>query len=175
MIEWIKTQANLIILVLVTAVVCFGLGYASGVMHEQAKEASRQLKVTNTALVQVAKVEHAQAAAVASVDTTLTNKREAVQIVTRTIIQKVPEYVTVQADAKSYIPVGFVRLHDASASGINPTDTKATGSDNDSPSSFALSDVAETVALNYGLYHDVAARLEACQAYVVAIQPDDHK
>lgn len=75
-----------------------------------------------------------------------------------TIIQKVPVYVTAQADAACTVPVGFVRLHDAAATNTAPDDP----SDSDAqPSGVALSAVAATVADNYTAYYELAARFDA--------------
>ncbi|AJC15140.1 hypothetical protein [Pandoraea sputorum] len=75
-----------------------------------------------------------------------------------TIIQKVPLYVTAQADAACIVPVGFVRLHDAAATNTAPDDP----SDSDArPSGVALSTVAATVADKYTSYHELAARFDA--------------
>ncbi|VVE71610.1 hypothetical protein PAN31117_04112 [Pandoraea anapnoica] len=75
-----------------------------------------------------------------------------------TIIQKVPVYVTAQADAACTVPVGFVRLHDTAAANTaldDPSDSDAR------PSGVALSAVATTVADNYTAYHELAARFDA--------------
>lgn len=75
-----------------------------------------------------------------------------------TIIQKVPVYVSAEADAACTVPAGFVRLHDAAAANATPDDP----SDTDArPSDVALSAVAETVASNYTAYHELAARFDA--------------
>ena len=71
-----------------------------------------------------------------------------VRTVTRTIIEKVPVYVTAEADLLP-VPLGFVRLHDAAALGTPAVPFGARESA-DSPSGVALSTVAGTVAYNYG-------------------------
>lgn len=91
-----------------------------------------------------------------------------------TIIQKVPVYVTAEADAACTVPAGFVRLHDAAAANApldDPGDTDAR------PSGVALSAVAETVADNYTAYHELAARFDALRDKLrrspyVSIDPD---
>ncbi|RRW94293.1 hypothetical protein [Pandoraea apista] len=75
-----------------------------------------------------------------------------------TIFQKVPVYVTAQADAACTVPNGFVRLHDTAAANTaldDPSDSDAR------PSGVALSAVAATVADNYTAYHELAARFDA--------------
>ncbi|MCI3205826.1 MULTISPECIES: hypothetical protein [Pandoraea] len=91
-----------------------------------------------------------------------------------TIIQKVPVYVTAEADAACTVPAGFVRLHDAAAANTapdNPSDSDAR------PSGVALSAVAATVADNYTAYHELAARFDALRDKLrrspyVSIEPD---
>ncbi|MDN4572673.1 hypothetical protein DBB29_03000 [Pandoraea cepalis] len=78
-----------------------------------------------------------------------------------TIIQKVPVYVTKEADAACTVPVGFVRLHDAAAANLQPGDP---GDADAGDSGVALSAVAETVADNYTTCHAVVAQLDALKA-----------
>ncbi len=91
-----------------------------------------------------------------------------------TIIQKVPVYVTAEADAACTVPLGFVRLHDAAAANTTPDDPSAADA---RPASVALSAVAETVADNYTAYHELAARFDALRDKLrrspyVSIEPD---
>lgn len=86
-----------------------------------------------------------------------------VEGVTTTIEKEVVRYVSPAADAGCVVPVGFVRVHDAAASGAVP---ETAPGDYDSASGVALSAVASTVNANYGEFHKVAARLTACQAFV---------
>lgn len=77
-------------------------------------------------------------------------EREAgVRTITRTLIEKVPVYVTAEADRNAVVPVGFVRLHDAAAAGT-PAVPFGAGESADTPSGLALSAVASTVTDNYG-------------------------
>lgn len=75
-----------------------------------------------------------------------------------TIIQRVPVYVTKEADAACTVPVGFVRLHDAAAANLPPGDP---GDADARDSGLALSAVAETVSDNYTACHAVVAQLDA--------------
>lgn len=64
----------------------------------------------------------------------------------KAIVKEVPVYVTVESDERCTVPRGFVRVHDAAASGEAPgaparSDGEAAG--------VALSRVADTVAENY--------------------------
>jgi hypothetical protein len=72
-----------------------------------------------------------------------------VRTVTRTVVEKIPYYVTPQTDARYLVPLGFVRLHDAAAGGT-PAVPFGAGESADTPSGVALSAVTETIAFNYG-------------------------
>ena len=84
---------------------------------------------------------------------------------TKTITERVTEYVTAKDDAGCIINRGFARLHDAAASGTLPGSPAGTDGEN---SGVALSAVSETVASNYGTAHLCAARLEAWQSWYLA-------
>lgn len=88
-----------------------------------------------------------------------------IKTITKTLILKVPEYVSPQADAACVVPRGFVRLHDAAASGVPPV-SDPTGQPNDAPSGVAISRVGSTVADNYGTCRVQAAQLEAVQSWI---------
>ncbi|AOS18631.1 hypothetical protein BRM08_23985 [Xanthomonas oryzae pv. oryzae] len=86
--------------------------------------------------------------------------REAGAIITR----EIPIYVTQKADAACAIPAGFVRLHDAAATG-NPAGPPA--GDPDAPAAgITLSAVASTVVDNYTSCHATAAQLSALQDWI---------
>lgn len=80
----------------------------------------------------------------------LSDRQVQIQTVTRTLIEKVPTYVTAKADAGCVVPVGFVRLHDAAASGSPASLSSASGGPVEAPSGVALSAVTGTIAWNYG-------------------------
>ena len=78
-----------------------------------------------------------------------------------TIVKEVPVYVTATADSACAVPVGFVQLHDAAASGSPPP---GPAGDPDAPAAgLALSAVAETIADNYASCHATAAQVVALQ------------
>lgn len=81
-----------------------------------------------------------------------------------TIVKEVPVYVTTTADAACTVPVGFVHIHDAAASGNAPT---GPAGDPDAPAAgLALSAVAETTAANYATCHATVAQVIGLQALV---------
>ena len=87
------------------------------------------------------------------------------RVITNTLVKKVPVYVTKIADAGCSIPDGFVRLHDASASGLSHLPDPSPGADA-APSGVALSEVATVVGSNYGSYHQIADQLTQLQNWV---------
>jgi hypothetical protein len=86
----------------------------------------------------------------------------------RTLFVEIPSYVTAQADAACTIPVGFVRLHNAAASGHPVPLPDAAAEPNDAPSPVALSAVAGTVVGNYGVCLGVRQQLADLQGWVAA-------
>nr|MDN0209913.1 hypothetical protein [Xanthomonas arboricola pv. corylina] len=84
--------------------------------------------------------------------------------------REIPIYVTQKADAACAIPAGFVRLHDAAASG-NPAGP-ATG-DPDAPAiGITLSAVAGTITDNYTSCHATAEQLSALQDWIDLHAPE---
>ena len=83
---------------------------------------------------------------------------------TQVLQREIPTYVTPAMDRAFPLPVGFVRLHDATASGV--PEFPAAG-----PSDAAASDVAASTAVsviidNYGACHETAAQLSALQDWI---------
>lgn len=95
----------------------------------------------------------------------LTKARVEIQYRTKTLIEKVPVYVTQAADDHCSVPVGFVMLHNAAASGSPPSLPSAPGGPLDGPSGVPLSAVAETVVANYGVGLDYRAEVMAWRAW----------
>ncbi|RNK82756.1 hypothetical protein C9390_01420, partial [Xanthomonas vasicola pv. vasculorum] len=86
--------------------------------------------------------------------TVVTQYVDRVQIVRQagaTITREIPIYVTQKADAACTIPAGFVRLHDAAATG-NPAGPPTADPDAPAPG-ITLSGIAGTVADNYTSCH----------------------
>jgi hypothetical protein len=71
---------------------------------------------------------------------------------TQTIIQKVPEYVTPETDARFPLPCGFLRLHDAAASSVDPSAVSLPAGKSDFDKCDVTTSVAASaIAGNYGL------------------------
>lgn len=83
-----------------------------------------------------------------------------VRTVARIIREKVPVYVTPEADDRCIVPVGAIRLLDAAAAGADPdASLVAPGEPNDAPSGVDCSRIVDVVAENYALYRSVSAQL----------------
>lgn len=81
----------------------------------------------------------------------------------------IPKYVSAKADAGCTVPAGFVRLHNLSAKGLDPSDAAEAsrvpsgGSETaDSPTTLKLSTLGATVADNYG---ECQSRLEVIEGW----------
>ena len=110
-----------------------------------------------------AKAVKAQAASTQRIATQDRAAQVRIRTVTRTLIQRIPLYVTPEADQRSFIPRGFVWLHDDAAAGRAPGGDRAGSTDGaaagvgpaaveaDADSGLRLSDVAATVVTNYGV------------------------
>jgi hypothetical protein len=141
--------------------ICLTIGFGAGWRVHDWKDASGQVQ----AVVKVARVIEKQGA----INTVAAQKEQAAQdrivLVTKTIVEKVPTYVTPEADARCVIPVGFLRLHDAAAAGLPPV-SEATGKPDDAPSGVELHTVTETVVGNYGVANSNAEKLGALQEWL---------
>ena len=76
---------------------------------------------------------------------------------TRTIIQKVPVYVSAKSDSACVVPWGAVRLLDAAASGANLDDAAARiapGQPDDAASDVKLSEAVALLAADLGIARD---------------------
>jgi hypothetical protein len=88
---------------------------------------------------------------------------------TKTIIKKVPVYVTKQDDANCPIPDGFVRLHDEATGNPSVPNTDTPGGTDGTSESIVLSEIGRTVVGNYGNCRETALRLERLQDWVKKI------
>lgn len=126
-------------------------GYAMNVWHEaqDAKALRGQIKEANRQIEREQQSDDATQATGEAVAVAV----DRVQWRTRTLIREVPVYVTPETDA-SYgnLPVGFVRLHDAAATGTPPVPL-GTGQSDGSPSGTAPSAAIGGIVDNYGTCH----------------------
>lgn len=137
----------------------FGFGWLKGARHVQGQwEAA-------TAVQQQAqtKVQIRQAEATVQVVTQYVDRIQIVRDKGETLIEEVPVYVPIQADAACTVHRGFVSLHDAAAAGELPQPAR----DADAPAEgLALSAVAATVVTNYHTCHENAEQLKALQDWI---------
>ena len=137
----------------------FGFGWLKGASHVQA-----QWDAATAAQQQAqAQVQTRQAEATVQVVTQYVDRIQVVREKGDTLIQEVPVYVPVQADAACTVHRGFVSLHDAAAAGELPQPAR----DADAPAEgLALSAVAATVVTNYQTCHENAEQLKALQDWI---------
>ena len=140
------------------AVALLGFGWVKGAAHVQAQWDAAVQQQT----LQVVALRQKQAEATVKVVTQYVDRVRIVREKGKTIIQEVPVYVPVQADASCAINRGFVRLHDAAAAGELPEPARAVDA---AAAGIALSAVAGTVAANYQICHENAEQLRALQAW----------
>ena len=137
----------------------FGFGWLKGTNHVQAKwDAATAAQQQAQAQAQIR-----QAQATVQVVTQYVDRIQVVREKGDTLIQEVPVYVPVQADAACTVHNGFVSLHDAAAAGELPQPAR----DADAPAEgLALSAVATTVVTNYQTCHENAEQLKALQDWI---------
>ena len=153
----------------VVAAVCLAVGAGSGYKVRDVMAQADSAKAAKAEVRTVERVvyrERAAADVTERIGTQAAARQAEIRYVTRTIVEKVPEYVTAEADRTCVLPVGFVRLHDAAAAGQGDALPEPAGQSNDAPSGVACSAAAETIVGNYGDYSAVAAQLTDLQGWV---------
>ena len=147
------------------ALIAFGGGYKVRDVMAQA-DSAKAAKAEVRTVERVVYRERAAADVTQRIGEQAATRQAEIRYVTRTIVEKVPEYVTAEADRTCVLPVGFVRLHDAAAAGQGDALPEPAGQSNDAPSGVACSAAAETIVGNYGDYAAVAAQLTDLQSWV---------
>ena len=137
----------------------FGFGWLKGASHVHAQwDAATAVQQQAQAQLQIQ-----QAEATVQVVTQYVDRIQIVREKGDTLIQEVPVYVPIQADAACTVHRGFVSLHDAAAAGELPQSAR----DADAPAEgLALSAVAATVFTNYQTCHENAEQLKALQDWI---------
>lgn len=141
------------------AVALVGFGWVKGAGHVQAEWDA----ATGKQSLQGAVVQKRQAEATVQVVTKYVDRVKVVREAGDTIIKEVPVYVPAEADAACVLSRGFVRLHDAAATGRLP---QAAGAADALPAGIALSAVAGTVADNYERCHENTEQLRSLQEWI---------
>lgn len=132
----------------------FGAGMTWKVRDWMAAEAAlKQARADLRGAIRVGERTQQAAEITQAVGTDVAAAEARVRIEYRTIVERIPVYVTAEADRAVDVPVGFVRLHDAAAAGSTATLPDRPGESVDAPSGVALSAVAGTVAGNYEQCH----------------------
>jgi hypothetical protein len=163
--RFLKSPPGLGLLALAAAVLVLVLTYGAGIEAGVDREVAAQARREEAARKAVAKVEADGKAITADVEQQAEARKAEIRTITKTLIEKVPVYVTVEADRRVDVPVGFVRLHDQAASGLSGL-PDATGLVVDAPSGVPLSAVAGTVVGNYGVAYQWREEALACRAWV---------
>jgi predicted transcriptional regulator len=154
----IPAQYKLVAQVGSVIVLAFGLYLEGGMSNED----KWQLKVKEMQ-AEIAKTEKEGAEASVKVVTKYVDRVQIVKEKGDAIVQKIPEYISKDADAKCPIPNGFVVLHDAAAKGEVPDSTRDV---NEATSRVALSTVGKTVTENYTICHQTEEQLKSLQEWV---------
>ncbi|HUO91856.1 MAG TPA: hypothetical protein VMU22_02995, partial [Rhizomicrobium sp.] len=126
-----------------------------------------QQKAITRAAETAADVQKRQDAVTLNIALANAGAQERVRTVTRTILERVPIYVSPEADHACVVPNGFVRLFDAAAAGTDPASLPGTAGESDGAASgIALSEVAALSAEHDAQYHATAEQLKALEAWV---------
>lgn len=133
--------------------VAYKIGYYNG--HKEVEALQKQIlddQADKIKAIQLAVAKQAAQDAVsekAAVEAA--QKLQKIVTVTNTIVKKVPVYVTQKTDAAFPLPCGFVRLHDAAATGVDPDQIALpTGKSDGDACPVAASVAARIIAENYG-------------------------
>jgi hypothetical protein len=126
-----------------------------------------QGKHAQAALAQAIGAQSKTRAAQTAVNTVATKAEEVIEkirIVTRTIVREVPRYVTPETDRRLPLSVGFERVHDAAALGVDVSAIPlGPGESDGSASTVAPSQAAGVITDNYGRCRETAERLKGLQ------------
>lgn len=114
---------------------------------ETAAEAARE---DLRGAIEVGERTQASAEITQDVGTDVAQREVETRVIYRTITERIPTYVTQEANRQCIVPAGFVRVHDAAAAGSAAAVPDGPGQPADAPSGVALSTVADTIVDNYG-------------------------
>jgi hypothetical protein len=138
-------------------------GYEFGYDRSEAKHAVAALEQAKV----VQALERRIAAITAEASRAAEEHQQQVQVVTRTIVRRIPVYVTPKIDRDFPLPWIFVRLHDASAQRVDlPAIPFATGQSDDAPSDITISRASTVIAENYGAADANAQQLADLQEWL---------
>lgn len=145
-----------ILVVLLFALTLMGFGFVTGRDFEK----DRQEATTIASLRESLATTERHLSSVQEIAAKQSKARAKVRTITKEIIREVP--IRIPADSPP-LPGGFRVLHDAAAAGTQ-VDSSAPGGTDATP--VPPQAAAETIAENYGEYHDLAERHRGLQDYV---------
>ncbi|HUO11333.1 MAG TPA: hypothetical protein VMU37_01120 [Caulobacteraceae bacterium] len=149
-------------LLLTLAVALPAAGFIAGWRIHDWRDAAGAARVESTVVAKVAR----QATVSQTVAVAAQAGQDHVRNLTHTLIERVPTYVSPATDREYPLPLGFVRLHDAAAAGVDlPAASEGPGDPDDAPSPVTASDAAAIIVTNYGVCHADQSRLAALQAW----------
>lgn len=151
-----------LIIALVVALALLGTASAAARLTDRYRDATRRASEAESLVASLRTQLDSTDASVIEV-TRYIDRVQTIQVKGDTIIKEIPHYVPVEADAACTVPAGFVRLHDAAATGAVLLDPHP-GDADAAPSGIPLSAVVRTVAGNYTTGHIDAERLRSLQA-----------
>ena len=150
--RWVQLAAGM--------AMALALGFGLGHRQKTLEDAAAALKQARAAPQAVAR----QEVATSRVGLTAAKAQQAARTTANVNLQRVPIYVTRQADDQCVIGVGAVRLLDASARNV-PAVPLGPGESADAPSAVALSDVVAADLVNAGEYHQLAEQVNGWIAW----------
>ncbi|MEJ0065031.1 MAG: hypothetical protein WDM85_06005 [Caulobacteraceae bacterium] len=137
-------------------------GFAAGWKVHDWRAGAAEVRIAQAAMKTVQR----QAAASQVIAVADQRTQDRVRTVTRTLIEKVPTYVSATTDARYPVPWGFVRLHDAAAVGDDlSAAAPSPRRPDDGASDVTTSEAAGVIVANYGSCRADQARLAELQAW----------
>ena len=146
---------------LATAATALG-GFAAGWQVHSWRDGASEVHAARTAVKTVQR----QSAASQVIAVGDQRSQDQIHTVTKTLIQKVPVYVSATTDTRFAVPWGYVRLHDAAAVGDDLSAAAASpGRPDGAASDVTASEAAGVIVDNYGACRADQARLAALQTW----------
>jgi len=146
---------------IIIATLIYQGGVSAGVDRERAANA----KLVAAAMKTVRKVEKGAEVITASTEAKTAERIVEIRTVTKTLTKEIPQYVTVEVDRRTDLPLGFVWLHDQAASGLSEIPGHPSQLP-DAPSGIALSAATGTIIENYGTAYQWREAALACRSWV---------
>jgi hypothetical protein len=145
---------------LLAVVLIYQGGVSAGVDRERAANA----KLVAAATERAVKVSKASAAISAAARDRHATDLIRINDLTAKLQQKVPIYVTPEADRRCVIPAGYVRLRDAAGAGVDPVPPGPGGSLG-ADSGLVLSDLARNDVTNAAAFNTAIAEVKAWRGW----------